>query len=287
MHSGFNLSRYFQLLAPSKSAFTWERASDFSDPSLVLYSKSFWAKSKVSCRCCSNSTVHVCTQGHRNFVVNPLEETPQEQILRPSRTLHTNPGKQVTTRPKALFLSGLDHSDRRVDCAAAARVPHASYHLAVVTSDVLLDSDSQSRAHRSGTAVSVPLPSGGHRTTTLRTRIRLTCWKKDNLVLHVCSRGRACLSLIPSLFLRCTIFTVWSEWRCCAGSAALRARSGVSVLFRGGRGASCRSLPPWSPRIPPSQSLRVPGALRVFSRVSLMAPWKIVSASAAFCSFCS
>ena len=73
------------------------------------------------------------------------------------------------------FVSELDLSDRRVDCATATRVSIASYHLAVVASDVLLDSEnSQSTAHRSGTAVSFSSPSGGHRTTTLRTRICLT-----------------------------------------------------------------------------------------------------------------
>ena len=41
---------------------------------------------------------------------------------------------------RGIVSEGLDHSDRRVDCDAATRVSNALYHLAVVASDVLLDS---------------------------------------------------------------------------------------------------------------------------------------------------
>ena len=51
---------------------------------------------------------------------------------------------------RLLFLRGFDHSDRRVDCDAAARVSSASYHLAVVASDVLLDSDLSEKSSSTG-----------------------------------------------------------------------------------------------------------------------------------------
>ena len=38
--------------APSGSAFTWERATDFSDTSQVAYSEPFWVDTRVSCDWC-------------------------------------------------------------------------------------------------------------------------------------------------------------------------------------------------------------------------------------------
>ena len=63
---------------------------------------------------------------------------------------------------EALFLREL-HLDRRSDCDAATRVSNASYHLAVVASMCCLARNPQKRAHRSSVAVSIPLPSGGHK----------------------------------------------------------------------------------------------------------------------------
>ena len=52
--------------------------------------------------------------------------------------------------------------------------------------------DSQCRAHRSGAAVTVQLPSSGHPTTTLQTRTHLTCWKgKRSFACARDSRKRA------------------------------------------------------------------------------------------------
>ena len=108
---------------------------------------------------------------------------------------------------------GLDHSDRWTDCDAVTRVSNASHHLAIVASVRCSTQSFRNRAHRWGLAVSFPLPSGEHRTVTLRT---LTCCRKEqNLVHHA-----------------------WNGWRCFAGSAALRARSGACVLLLADRGAS-------------------------------------------------
>ena len=100
---------------------------------------------------------------------------------------------------------GLLRLSRQVDtvgCDAAARVSNASYSLHRIRCSKQI---SQSRAHRSGMAVSFPLPSGDQN-TTLQTRIHLTCWKKESIVLRVCSGWRACSSLLPSPFLLGAIF---------------------------------------------------------------------------------
>ena len=91
---------------------------------------------------------------------------------------------------------GLHLSDRRVDCGAAARDLNASYHLAVVASDVLLDSE-LSEQSSSIKAFSLPLPPGEHRTNNLRTL--LPCCNKPNLVLCVRSSGCMCLVCGASL----------------------------------------------------------------------------------------
>ena len=82
------------------------------------------------------------------------------------------------------------------------------------------------RAHRWGKVVSFPTAFG--RTSNHTSSDSDMCTKKTNFVLQAC----ACF-----FFLRCAVLNAWNGWLCFAGSAALRARSGVSVLLLGDRGA--------------------------------------------------
>ena len=85
------------------------------------------------------------------------------------------------------------------------------------------------RAHRSGVAVSIPLPSGGHQTTTLRTRVRLTCWKKEQPRASRVVMRPACLSLLPSSF---SALRAFSECGASGGVVLPRLRCGLIQVFR-------------------------------------------------------
>ena len=61
---------------------------------------------------------------------------------------------------EALFFEGLDHSDRWVDCDAVTRVSNASYHLAIVASGALLDSELSEQSSSMGQGRFFPSPFG-------------------------------------------------------------------------------------------------------------------------------
>ena len=112
---------------------------------------------------------------------------------------------------EALFLTGLT-----TQTDAVTRFSNASYHLAIVASSgtELIDG-----------ARSFPTAFG--RTSNHTSSDSDMMYEKTtNFVLQAC----ACF-----FFLRCAVFLAWNGWRCFAGSAALRAHSGASVLLRGVR----------------------------------------------------
>ena len=79
--------------------------------------------------------------------------------------------------------------DQRVNCEWAARVPNVSCHLAVVASDVMLDSEPSEQSSSIGHGRLFPTPFGrsNHHSSDSDSFDML----EKTLVLHVCSRGRA------------------------------------------------------------------------------------------------
>ena len=116
---------------------------------------------------------------------------------------------------------------------------------------------------------------GRHQTTTLQTRIHLTCWKNDNLVHRVCSRGRACLSLLPSLFSAMRDFHCVERKKCVVGLATESSCRCFCVSSWRSRSV----LPKSASVVARDSALMVTvftcsSSASVFSRVSLMAPLK-------------
>ena len=151
---------------------------------------------------------------------------------------------------------------------------------------------SQSKARRSGAAVSCQLPPGGLQTTTLQTRIHVTCWskKRDTPSLR-CTRNntkRANIrvyvlvsSSIP-FFCAARFCTAWEERWCFAGSAALKARSGVTLLLPVDR----RSVLKKSASVVAEDSTLMVTVFACFSRVSFVVSLNIVSAAEASSHVC-
>ena len=107
---------------------------------------------------------------------------------------------------------GLDHSDKQNGCEVAARVSNVSYHLVVVASGVLLDSELSEKSSSIGRVRILPTPVG--RTSNHHSSVSgipgIAGRETDLLLLHVLERAPV-LVFFFLFFLRCAIFILRSE----------------------------------------------------------------------------
>ena len=142
----------------------------------------------------------------------------------------------------------LDQSDRRVDCAAAAHISNASYHLSVVASDVVLDLEHSEKSSSIGRGCLCPTPFGrtsNHHSTVSDSPDMLN---GGCTTLSRISRELPWISL-PRRTLVLKLFRASCALRRVHVLAFLR-----DAFLTVGQEAFCRNMTLWSPRIPPAWS---------------------------------
>ena len=158
----------------------------------------------------------------------------------------------------------VDNSDRRVDCDVATRVPNASYHLAVVASDVLLNSELSERLidrawpslshflrltsdHHSSVSDSPDILNGGD-TGFSRTAVGQPT-EAHAVLESVEPRASCALRRVHVLvFLRSALLTVWSG----SGTTGKLVQRLLRLFLTVEECSEEMSL--WSPRSPPAWS---------------------------------